>query len=299
LRHPVPPAETSIPKIAANAACPPYISISCRAGHDESYLEADIFERYDKEVETRSDPYWDEDRQRRVIDVLHETIHVDQHVRYVKSPMMRVDQGGGQFAKGEPKLHKNEYVNFTRTYTEYKRTWDFSEHFEYRSWEGRTQIPEFPDVVAVTIEPVLDVQIPKAVRTAIEVKKAEIRRVGESKDTDIQMSEEINASDWTRERVTFPLMEDEIDRIKKHHAKCTGKCAWIMLWLVGFQTCYEAFSSLGEDIESGKGTTVKVKYVKVVSMDGSKRCGRKNPDWMGRIQVERELEARRIGAPTA
>jgi hypothetical protein len=288
LRKPVPPPEGGLTRIAANAAAYPVIEIEGWAGHDESYEEADIWEAYDKIVtetitHTREDgSTWKE--------VQRHTEHINHYVRCVKSAQERVDRGGGHF-ESTPRLTGYEYCKCITEHTVTKTVWSHKDYYRYGSWDDTTNVPYFPDVVAVTVVGEFEVLVTASARKGIDAMKDSFRRTARSKDTDIRVTEDSDVPN-VRKYVTFALDEAEVGRVRKYHAQWWGVMAWALAWLLGFHTAYECFCSLGEDVRDGEGRTVRIKHEKVVSADKDKRAAYNSPDEDARHDVRAKLVSR-------
>jgi hypothetical protein len=288
LRHPVPRPEQGISRIAANAGSPPMIEIRGRAGHEESYEEADIWEGYDDIVETtifhtRPDgTTWKE--------VKREKKRVDHHVRWVKSPQRRVDQRGGHFEK-PPSCKGFEYVHSIQLHTVNVTVWTHRESYKYGSWDDTTNVPSFPKAVAVTVRAEFAVELTASAQTGLNALKESIGRTARERDTDTSVTVDIDVPHG-RKRVTFALNEAEVARVRKYHARWWGIMTWILGWLLGFHTCYECFCSLGEEVGHGEGKTVNMKHVKVVSGGKERRCSYYTTDDDSRFAVAGQLHSR-------
>jgi hypothetical protein len=288
LRNPIAPPEEGIVQVAQNAAAPPLILVTGWAGHDESYEEADIWERYD-DVQLRTvrhtysdGTYSDE--------VVREVTHINRHVRDVKSERKRCDRGGGHFSSGEPYCGRYEYVHDITEHTIEVTTWSDKEYYRYTSWQDTSHVPPFPDVIAITVVADWVVQATDSARAGIDAIKTRYRRIACAKDTSQRIAENVEIPAGVK-NVTFALDEAEVGRIRKYFARWWGILAWFLCFFFGFQSAYECFCSLGDTVHEGTATAVHLKHVKVLSGESGKRCPYNVFDEQSRQVVLEELIA--------
>jgi hypothetical protein len=91
----------------------------------------------------------------------------------------------------------------------------------------------------------------------MDAMKRQMRYAAESHDTDVSVFIDLRVP-GARQRVTFALDKREVGRIRKYFANWWGVAIWVLAWLLGFQSCYECFCSLGNTVHSGQATRVKM-----------------------------------------
>ena len=235
--------------ISFNRKLCPSIKVGCVAQHEESREVWEEEEEYDKAIyKTETD---EDGVSREVLD------HYEKAYRHVKthySPWGRVDKGGGHF-NGIPGSSRNRYIEKTEYRT--VETWRKEEDYIYKSWQDDTKCIEnikFCSIVEATFS--YNISFDQESKNIISEMKNKLYAKGKTYDTDVRTYDIFTVPGFCDKHIC-PLNEGEYQRIQKKFANPCGYIFWLLFFILGYSSIFEAYSRY----EIGKENIILYKYV--------------------------------------
>ena len=224
--------------VSYNRKLPPKICVRAIASHQESREVWTEYEEYDKPL-YRTETTTNDDGTTSYREVFDHYEKDERIVRTHYSEWDRVDNGGGKMI-GIPGTSYNRYEKSVEYRT--VETWRQTKEYQYNSWQDETKSLsniKYCSIIKAKFENKFSFDSDAS--NCIQQIKDELYEKGKTYDTDVS-NKSIYTCPGLIEQHNCSLNDEEYQKIKKRFGNGCGYFWWFILFLLGYNSMFEAFA---------------------------------------------------------